>query len=191
MGEVEDFLNATADFEPDNLYVELHEPTQIKRSLVRFHYEKTGNVCWVCGLRMLFPPKERDAAFKRDANSPLTVSLDHYPVKRAHGGKLTSDNTRLAHRFCNSVREEWSHPNLTKHMSDLLLRWEQTGSTAMVGQPVQWTKKTRKEAANAKRRSRAEKRAAKLKAVLRKGWSADNGRYNPVWDDACRRTKPE
>jgi hypothetical protein len=34
-------------------------------------------------------------------------TADHYPQLKMHGGRLTSDNVRLAHRLCNRRDYEW------------------------------------------------------------------------------------
>jgi hypothetical protein len=45
-----------------------------------------------------------------DPRSPLTdwsPTADHYPRLKAHGGHLTPDNVRLAHRLCNQRDYLW------------------------------------------------------------------------------------
>jgi hypothetical protein len=45
-----------------------------------------------------------------DPKSPLTdwsPTPDHYPRLKAHGGHLTPDNVRLAHRLCNQRDYLW------------------------------------------------------------------------------------
>jgi hypothetical protein len=39
--------------------------------------------------------------------SPWSPTADHYPKLKAHGGHLTPDNVRLAHRLCNQRDYEW------------------------------------------------------------------------------------
>ena len=46
----------------------------------------------------------------RTAKQPLRRSddaTDHYPRLKAHGGHLTPDNVRLAHRLCNRRDYGW------------------------------------------------------------------------------------
>jgi Recombinase len=45
-----------------------------------------------------------------DSRSPMTnwsPTPDHYPRLKAHGGQLTPDNVRLAHRLCNRRDYGW------------------------------------------------------------------------------------
>ena len=47
-------------------------------------------------------------------------TADHYPRLKMHGGHLTSDNVRLAHRLCNRRDYEWRtriNAMLAKRMS--------------------------------------------------------------------------
>ena len=39
--------------------------------------------------------------------SDWSPTADHYPRLKAHGGHLTPDNVRLAHRLCNRRDYEW------------------------------------------------------------------------------------
>ncbi len=39
--------------------------------------------------------------------SEWELTADHYPRLKMHGGKLTADNIRLAHRLCNRVDYAW------------------------------------------------------------------------------------
>ena len=43
----------------------------------------------------------------RSARSDWEPTADHYPRLKAHGGHLTPDNVRLAHRLCNRRDYEW------------------------------------------------------------------------------------
>src|SRR5213080_2032581 len=58
-----------------------------------------------------------------DPKSPLSdwsPTPDHYPRLKAHGGHLTPDNVRLAHRFCNNRDYGWRmriNATLAKGMS--------------------------------------------------------------------------
>ena len=39
--------------------------------------------------------------------SHWSPTADHYPILRMHGGRLTPDNVRLAHKVCNQRDFEW------------------------------------------------------------------------------------
>src|SRR5690349_7792052 len=43
----------------------------------------------------------------RTAYSDWEPTADHYPRLRMHGGHLTPDNVRLAHKLCNRVDYQW------------------------------------------------------------------------------------
>ena len=43
----------------------------------------------------------------RGSHSDWEPTADHYPRLKMHGGHLTSDNVRLAHRLCNRRDYEW------------------------------------------------------------------------------------
>jgi hypothetical protein len=43
----------------------------------------------------------------RSARSDWEPTADHYPRLKAHGGHLTPDNVRLAHRLCNRRDYTW------------------------------------------------------------------------------------
>jgi hypothetical protein len=43
----------------------------------------------------------------RSAYSDWELTADHYPRLKAHGGHLTPDNVRLAHRLCNRRDYGW------------------------------------------------------------------------------------
>lgn len=43
----------------------------------------------------------------RSALSDWSPTPDHYPRLKAHGGQLTPDNVRLAHRLCNQRDYGW------------------------------------------------------------------------------------
>src|SRR5690242_18498316 len=56
----------------------------------------------------------------RSAQSEWSPTPDHYPRLKAHGGHLTPDNVRLAHRLCNRVDYGWRmkiNAMLAKRMS--------------------------------------------------------------------------
>jgi hypothetical protein len=43
----------------------------------------------------------------RPTGSEWSLTADHYPRLKMHGGFLTPDNVRLAHRLCNRRDFEW------------------------------------------------------------------------------------
>ena len=43
----------------------------------------------------------------RSSGSDWEPTADHYPRLKMHGGHLTADNVRLAHRLCNRRDHEW------------------------------------------------------------------------------------
>jgi hypothetical protein len=43
----------------------------------------------------------------RSPRSDWELTADHYPRLKMHGGHLTPDNVRLAHRLCNRRDYEW------------------------------------------------------------------------------------
>lgn len=45
--------------------------------------------------------------FERDQRSDWSPTADHYPRLKMHGGHLTPDNVRLAHRLCNRRDYGW------------------------------------------------------------------------------------
>jgi len=44
---------------------------------------------------------------QRSSGSDWEPTADHYPRLKMHGGHLTPDNVRLAHRLCNRRDYEW------------------------------------------------------------------------------------
>ena len=44
---------------------------------------------------------------QRSTGSDWEPTADHYPKLKMHGGYLTRDNVRLAHRLCNRRDYEW------------------------------------------------------------------------------------
>ena len=56
----------------------------------------------------------------RSSRSDWEPTADHYPRLKMHGGELTADNIRLAHRLCNRRDYGWRvriNAMLGKHMS--------------------------------------------------------------------------
>lgn len=53
--------------------------------------------------------KGRGCFEHNDGRSPWGASADHYPQLACQGGRLTPENTRLAHKYCNS-EDYWRNP---------------------------------------------------------------------------------
>ena len=56
----------------------------------------------------------------RSSHSDWELTADHYPRLKSHGGHLTPDNVRLAHRLCNRRDYTWRmkiNAMLAKRMS--------------------------------------------------------------------------
>jgi hypothetical protein len=56
----------------------------------------------------------------RSTRSDWELTADHYPRLKSHGGQLTADNVRLAHRLCNRRDYGWRmkiNTMLAKRMS--------------------------------------------------------------------------
>jgi hypothetical protein len=61
-----------------------------------------------CEMPQCYCPKGRDYFDPKSA--PMTdwaPNTDHHPTPRAAGGKLTPDNVRLSHVFCNNTAYGW------------------------------------------------------------------------------------
>ena len=52
-------------------------------------------------------PKGRRYFDPRSGRSDWEPTADHYPRLKAHGGHLTADNVRLAHKRCNHRDYTW------------------------------------------------------------------------------------
>lgn len=70
-------------------------------------YERDGGVCWICGGM---------CDINADPNSNLYPSVDHI-IPQSMGGMDTLDNVRLAHRICNSLRQ--NNVNITEVRKNL------------------------------------------------------------------------
>jgi NAD-dependent dihydropyrimidine dehydrogenase PreA subunit len=71
-------------------------PRKIRRQVRRLRL-RDGDNCHLCGLPIDFSIA--------DANDPMRCSRDHV-VPRGLGGDLTVANMRLAHRRCNTERDQ-------------------------------------------------------------------------------------
>ena len=52
-------------------------------------------------------PRGRRHFEKRSPRAKWQPTADHYPKLKMHGGQLTRDNVRLAHRLCNQRDYVW------------------------------------------------------------------------------------
>jgi hypothetical protein len=60
-----------------------------------------------CEMPQCYCPRGRRDFEKRSTRSEWQPTADHYPKLKMHGGKLTRDNVRLAHRLCNQRDYVW------------------------------------------------------------------------------------
>ena len=90
--------------------------------------------------RKAFDPRRQ----RPPSNWELTA--DHYPRLKMHGGRLTLNNVRLAHRLCNRVDYGWRMKIgalLTNGCRSLLLRTDSSsnqspGPTEVPGGHLRW-----------------------------------------------------
>ena len=73
-----------------------------------------------CEMPQCYSFRGRSHFDPRSAGSDWEPTADHYPRLKMHGGQLTPDNVRLAHRLCNRRDYTWRekiNPMLAKRMS--------------------------------------------------------------------------
>ena len=73
-----------------------------------------------CEMPQCYYSRGRGCFDPRGPYSDWEPTADHYPRLKMHGGHLTSDNVRLAHRFCNQRAYQWRtgiNAMLAKRMS--------------------------------------------------------------------------
>jgi hypothetical protein len=79
----------------------------------------------------------------RSTGSDWSPTADHYPRLKAHGGHLTPDNVRLAHRLCNRVDYAWRmriNAMLAKRMSlDEIAAHLNTKKVPTIPEATRWT----------------------------------------------------
>jgi len=61
----------------------------------------------LCEMPQSYCPRGRRYFEPRLPLSEWSPTADHYPRLKMHGGHLTSDNVRLAHRLCNQRDYTW------------------------------------------------------------------------------------
>ncbi len=59
-----------------------------------------------CEMPQCYCSRGRTYFEPRSSRSDWQPTADHYPILKMHGGHLTPDNVRLAHRLCNR-RDYW------------------------------------------------------------------------------------
>lgn len=60
-----------------------------------------------CEMPQCYCPKGRTYFEPRSGRSDWEPTADHYPTLKSHGGYLTPDNVRLAHKRCNHRDYTW------------------------------------------------------------------------------------
>lgn len=60
-----------------------------------------------CEMPQCYCPRGRSYFDPRSGRSDWEPTADHYPRLKTHGGHLTPDNVRLAHRLCNRRDYTW------------------------------------------------------------------------------------
>jgi hypothetical protein len=70
-----------------------------------------------CEMPQCYCPKGRRCFDPRSSGSHWTPTADHYPRLKMHGGHLTAENVRLAHKLCNALDFLWR-----KQINAMLLR---------------------------------------------------------------------
>ena len=60
-----------------------------------------------CEMPQCYCPRGRSYFDPRSGRSDWEPTADHYPRLKAHGGHLTPDNVRLAHKRCNHRDYTW------------------------------------------------------------------------------------
>jgi hypothetical protein len=60
-----------------------------------------------CEMPQCYCHRGRRCFDPRSSGSDWSPTADHYPRLKMHGGHLTPDNVRLAHRLCNRRDYEW------------------------------------------------------------------------------------
>ena len=60
-----------------------------------------------CEMPQCYCPRGRSHFDPRSPGADWMPTADHYPRLKMHGGRLTPDNVRLAHRVCNQRDYLW------------------------------------------------------------------------------------
>ena len=108
-------------------------PAQIAREtpVEKLEALKVGGILWQlardgqiidvrCEMPQCYSFRGRKCFEPRSGGSDWELTADHYPRLRTHGGHLTPDNVRLAHRVCNRRDYGWRikiNSMLAKRMS--------------------------------------------------------------------------
>ncbi len=73
-----------------------------------------------CEMPQCYCSRGRSYFERRSGRADWSLTADHYPRLKMHGGRLTPDNVRLGHRVCNQRDYLWRvriNAMLGKHMS--------------------------------------------------------------------------
>jgi hypothetical protein len=60
-----------------------------------------------CEMPQCYSHRGREYFEPTSSGSAWSPTADHYPRLKSHGGHLTPDNVRLAHKFCNARDYIW------------------------------------------------------------------------------------
>jgi hypothetical protein len=87
--------------------VEKLEALGVRRGILR-RLAQDGQILDVrCEMPQCYCSRGRRHFDPRPTGSAWSPTADHYPKLKMHGGHLTADNVRLAHKLCNQRDYEW------------------------------------------------------------------------------------
>jgi hypothetical protein len=109
----------TAPPAPGQTAVEKLEALGVSGILMRL--ARDGQIVDVrCEMPQCYCSRGRGHFERRSGRADWSLTADHYPRLKMHGGRLTPDNVRLGHRVCNQRDYLWRvriNAMLGKHMS--------------------------------------------------------------------------
>jgi hypothetical protein len=82
-------------------------PLSARSGRVKFTHSQPNWLCGTLEMPQCYCFRGRSYFEPRSARSDWEPTADHYPRLKAHGGHLTPDNVRLAHRLCNRRDYTW------------------------------------------------------------------------------------
>ena len=83
------------------------EKVGVRRGILH-QLAKDGQILYVrCEMPQCYCSRGRMYFDARPPFTDWTATADHYPMLKMHGGHLTADNVRLAHKLCNRRDYEW------------------------------------------------------------------------------------
>jgi hypothetical protein len=110
---------STAPAAPGQIAVEKLEALGVRGILMRL--ARDGQIVDVrCEMPQCYCFRGRSYFERRSGRANWSLTADHYPRLKMHGGRLTPDNVRLGHRVCNQrdyLWRVWINAMLGKHMS--------------------------------------------------------------------------